>query len=198
MMLSEFIERTGFEPTADEYHRIEDAYHTFDGDKDDFCRAFVSGNGERKICKARAEEIAHLRNQMLEGEKQHKQTVTDLEHRITDLKNALDKELEWKPSTCTGTNMEQKRYEHLARAGRKMTDQEAKELIAWECGFATDKITILRKVNTYEVNKYHYLRVSAEFEREPVYEATDWNYVRFNCANYMYELINGELCFYCC
>lgn len=28
MMLSEFIERTGFEPMADEYAEIEEAYHT--------------------------------------------------------------------------------------------------------------------------------------------------------------------------
>lgn len=36
MMLSEFIERTGFEPTADEYQKIEEAYYNFDGDKNDF------------------------------------------------------------------------------------------------------------------------------------------------------------------
>lgn len=29
-------------------------------------------------------------------------------------------------------------------------------------------------------------------------EATDWNYVRFDCACFMYELVNGELRFYCC
>lgn len=28
MMMSEFIERTGFEPTADEYAKIEEAYST--------------------------------------------------------------------------------------------------------------------------------------------------------------------------
>lgn len=34
MMMSEFIDRTGFEPTAKEYAKIEDAYYNFDGDKD--------------------------------------------------------------------------------------------------------------------------------------------------------------------
>ncbi len=41
MMISEFIDRTGFEPTAKEYAKIEEAYYNFDGDKDAFCKAFV-------------------------------------------------------------------------------------------------------------------------------------------------------------
>ena len=39
MMMSEFIDRTGFEPTAKEYAKIEEAYYDFDGDKDAFCKA---------------------------------------------------------------------------------------------------------------------------------------------------------------
>lgn len=58
MMISEFIERTGFEPTAEEYAKIEDAYYDYDGDKDAFCRAFVEQGGELKIYKARAEELS--------------------------------------------------------------------------------------------------------------------------------------------
>ena len=34
MMMSEFIERTGFEPSAEEYENIEEQYYNFDGDKD--------------------------------------------------------------------------------------------------------------------------------------------------------------------
>ena len=52
MMMSEFIDRTGFEPTAKEYAKIEDAYYNFDGDKDAFCKAFVKDGGARKLCKA--------------------------------------------------------------------------------------------------------------------------------------------------
>jgi len=36
MMISEFIERTGFEPTASEYAKIEKAYYDFNGNKDEF------------------------------------------------------------------------------------------------------------------------------------------------------------------
>ena len=198
MMMSEFVERTGFQPTADEYEQIESAYYNFDGDKDAFCKAFVEQGGELKIYKARAEEIARLRSQMLEIEKEHKREMADRDRRIDQLTAELDKELEWKPSTGTGTNMEQSRYEDLASSGRVMTDEEAKAFIADECGFAIEKIRILHEASTYEVNKHRRLRKSGTFDRAPVYESTDWNYVRFDCACFMYELVNGELRFYCC
>ena len=78
------------------------------------------------------------------------------------------------------------------------TDEEAKAFIADECGFAPEKIHILHEVHTYEVNKHRRLRKSGTFDRTPMYESTDWNYVRFDCACFMYELVNGELRFYCC
>lgn len=198
MMMHEFTERTGFQPTADEYEQIEQAYYLFDGDKNAFCKAFVENGGEAKIYKARAEEIERLRSQMVEIEKENRKALADRDRRIASLEAELDMELEWKPCTTAGTNMEQARYEHLASSGRTMTDQEAKEFIADECGFSVDKITILHTTSTYEVNKHRRLRKAAEYDRLPVYESTDWNYVRFDCACFMYELVNGELRFYSC
>ena len=46
LIMSEFIERTGFEPTASEYAKIEKAYYDFNGNKDEFCKAFVKYGGE--------------------------------------------------------------------------------------------------------------------------------------------------------
>lgn len=198
MMLSEFVERTGFTPTAEEYEQIEAAYYDFDGDKDAFCKAFIKHGGEWKIYKGRADEIARLKGRIAEAEKLHEQELYERDRRIAGLQAELDKELNWQPASGTGTNMEQERYEHLARAGRAMSDQEAIELIADECGFAPDKIKILHRASAYEVNKYQRLRVAAEYERPPYYESTDWNYVRFDCALFMYEFVNGELYFYCC
>lgn len=198
MMISEFIERTGFEPTASEYAKIEKAYYDFNGNKDEFCKAFVKNGGEKKIYKARAEEIAQLKSQLVEMEKQHKTELEAREKQIATLTAELDRELEWKPSDGTGTNMTQERYEHLANCGQAMSDEETKKFIADECGFAPEKITILHEVNTYEVNKHRLLRVAGTFDRAPMYESTDWNYVRFDCAFFMYEFINGQLCFYTC
>ena len=38
MMMSEFIERTGYEPTYEEYNYIEESYYEFPGNKDEFCK----------------------------------------------------------------------------------------------------------------------------------------------------------------
>lgn len=44
MLMSEFIDRVGYQPTADEYAEIEQAYYVFDGDKDAFCKAWAKAN----------------------------------------------------------------------------------------------------------------------------------------------------------
>ena len=198
MMISEFIERTGFEPTASEYVKIEESYYDFNGNKDEFCKAFVKNGGEKELCKARAAEIVKLKSQLIEMEKQHKTEMEAREKQIAELNADLDRELEWKPCDGSGTNMTQERYEHLANCGQVMSDEEAKKFIADECGFDPEKIHILHEVNTYEVNKHRRLRVAGTFDRAPMYESTDWNYIRFDCACLMYEFINGQLCFYCC
>lgn len=41
MMMSEFAERTGFEPSNEEYRYIEESYYEFDGNKDEFCKAWL-------------------------------------------------------------------------------------------------------------------------------------------------------------
>lgn len=38
MMIQEFIDRTNYAPSPDEYRHIESAYYDFDGTKDDFCK----------------------------------------------------------------------------------------------------------------------------------------------------------------
>ena len=52
MMISEFIERTKYEPDMHEYHLIEMAYYDFDGDKDAFCahwlKEYRAGRWERE------------------------------------------------------------------------------------------------------------------------------------------------------
>lgn len=98
MMLSEFVERTGFEPMPAEYAKIEEAYCKFDGDKDAFCMAFVHGDGEKKIYQARAAEIDRLNGKILELDKTIQQSGAEHERQLTALRAQLDKELEWKPS----------------------------------------------------------------------------------------------------
>ena len=209
MMVSEFTERTGFQPTAAEFTKIEGAYYDFNGDKEEFCRAFVAQGGEKKVYEARATEIERLKGQIVELEKVFKADGEKQEKRIADLQAQLDKELEWRPSEVTGTNMSQERYEKLLAncTGHNgdphvMSEAEARQLVAEEFGFDPERIEIVTTVHTYDVNKYHQLRKAAAYTRQPLYDATDYNYVRFNvrCAatTYTYEMVNGELETYDC
>ena len=47
MLVSEFIDRTGYQPTAEEYAEIERAYYDFWGDKDAFCKAWCREHPEK-------------------------------------------------------------------------------------------------------------------------------------------------------
>lgn len=198
MMMSEFIDRTGFTPTYEEYREIEEAYYNFGGNKDAFCNAFVDGEGEKKVCALRAEKIERLKSQLLESDRTIKELTIKYEQKLQRLQLELDRELEWKPCTSSGTGMTQGDYEKLRSCGKVLTAEEAKQIIYEECGFAPERVSLMPDVATYEVNKYHQMRSSNVFARLPVYESTDWNYIRFDSGNWMYELINGDLRFYCC
>lgn len=84
-MMSEFIERTRFQPLPFEYAKIEEAYYNFDGDKDAFCRAFVEADGEKKVYQARATEIDRLNGKILEMDRASKKDSEVYEKRIADL-----------------------------------------------------------------------------------------------------------------
>lgn len=197
MMIQEFEERTGFHPSMDLYAEIEKAYMESTLDKDTFCSDYKMNKNGIAEAIARRTTIAAI-SASRRAEKETSSKIADLEKEIASLKRDLDRELEWNPSSGTGTWMSEDRYQHLKSSGKVMSEQDAIEFIAEECGFAADKIHIVRSVATYEVNKYRQLRKAASYEREPVYESTDWNYVRFDCASFMYEYENGELRFYCC
>lgn len=203
MLMSEFIERTGFEPTTDEYSRIEEAYYNFDGDKDAFCKAFLENGGEKKINRSRISYIRELESEAMESDKAHKAEVGKLQAQIENLQKKLDRELEWKPvdgREGLGTWMSQADYETLFRICTSHTDydgvlsdEDAKKMIFEQFGFAPEMVRIMSSVETFEVNKYEQVRGLSKYERRPLYEATDWNYIRFDCQGFMWEIVNGDL-----
>ncbi len=190
MMMSEFVERTGFEPTAAEYEKIEEAYYRFDGDKDEFCKIWKKNGGIEQTCRDRAQLIAKLQSQIGELEK-------NLMKKVSDLTQQLEREQEWRPYTDE-RNFPQKEYDHLASSGRVMTDEEAIRWIADEFGFREDKIEIVHEIPEYQINRHSCLRRTGKtIDRRPLYDATDWNYVRFDVGNWMYECVNDELHHFC-
>ena len=192
MMMQEFTERTGFEPMFDEYKEIEEAYYSFNGNKDEFCADWMKNGGPEKIAEARAKKIEQLNSRILELDRQLRQTSEQYEKRINRLNTELEREQEWKPYEDKD-NYQQDRYDELRSAGRVMTDEEAKDLLYDWYGFAKEKITIHHSIPKYEVNRHRQLRKIGETERLPLYEATDWNYIRFDCGCLCYELVNDQL-----
>lgn len=200
MMREEFEQRTGIFVTGTLYEAIERRYIDMDVDKDSFCKQYKSNkNGLAESIQREAdmevwkrEDAENAKYKALEKELE---TIKEsCEKKVAELQKKLDKELEWKP--CSGgTTYEQDRYEKLASCGdtKELTDSEAKSLIYQEFGFAPEKIRIIAEVNTYEANKYHQMRIVDRYARKALYNATDWNYIRFDCAGWQYEMVNGSL-----
>lgn len=200
MLLREFVERTGFEPTPDEYAKIEEAYYQFDGSKDEFCKHFVAEGGIQKTYEARAAKIEQLKSTLLESDKLLRQTMDGYEKRIARLEAALEREQEWKLYESEH-NVKQKDYEELAKSidcgARYMTDEEALDWVVQETGFARERIQIVHELPLEEINRHHQVRRTGKMvDRRPVYSATDWHYIVFNVrANvaHGWELYNGNL-----
>lgn len=192
MMMNEFTERTGIEPTAEEYGMIEEMYYEFNGEKNDFCRDFVEKNRmlevQREIVAAVREKVEDLRKDLVATDKE----LHTARNQIARLEAQLEREQEWKPWTNKDAVTEED-YNRLFNTGYKMNDDTAKDWIADEWGFDRSKIRINRKMKTFEVNRHSQLRQVGEIDRAPYYEATDWYYVFFTVCGMDYEAYNGSL-----
>ena len=193
MLMQEFTDMTGFEPTQEEYSAIEAEYLSLMMDKQAFCKDFVERGEPARLYKKRAECIETLRRKLAEMDKDHEAGMVKLMARVAQLQEELDRELDWKLAEGVGTHMEQDEYEDLAKHGAVMSDERAKQRVCREFGFDFDRVEIKRCAEVFERNKYGELWVREINVRPPVYEAEGKDYVRFDCAGYQYEMVNGEL-----
>lgn len=69
MMRSEFIERTKFEPTAEEYAEIENEYMGTELDKDAFCKMWKKQGGAERLMRLRARRIEELEAEVSKKDK---------------------------------------------------------------------------------------------------------------------------------
>lgn len=190
MMIQEFEQLTGLHPTMMEYAVIEDMYYDFDGDKREFCKKFAAQ--EEPLLNVARMVASETKSDLDKMQKDAAREKADLEANIKRLEEQLEREQEWK-SWTNNDAVKQEDYDHLRRAGREMTDDEAKDWIADEWGFDRSKIRICRKMKTYEVNRHSMLRQVGEVDRAPYYDATDWYYVFFQVCGMEYEAYNGSL-----
>lgn len=199
MMLHEFTDLTGFEPSTEEYAEIESQYYEFNGDKKAFCQHFLRNGGIQKVYDKRLETIERLRSEKMETEKNLMQALREKEARISRLKADLEKEQEWKPFEDEH-NVSQTEYEKLEAAGvRVLSDEEAADMIAEEFGFDRSKIRIVHEVKKWEINRHRQCRAVGTIPRKALFDAWDWNYIVFNVIGNVahgYEMHNGDLQLY--
>lgn len=193
MLMQEFTDMTGFEPTVEEFNQIEAEYYRFNGDKQAFCKDFVERSGEKQVHARRAEYIKELYSRLMDQEKEYTARLAELTAKNIHLQEELDRELDWQLTNSAGTKMYQEEYDDLLRHGEVLSCVQAVNIVCKEYGFAWDRVEIKKEVSTYQKNKRGELREKERMERDPVYSSTDWNYIRFDCAGLQYEMINGEL-----
>lgn len=193
MLIQEFTDMTGFEPTVEEFNQIEAEYYRFNGDKQAFCKDFVERGGEKQVYARRAEHIKELESQLMDQEKEYTARLAELTAENIHLQEELDRELDWQLTNSAGTKMYQEEYDDLLRHGEVLNCVQAVNIVCKEYGFAWGRVEIKKEVSTYQKNKRGELREKERMERDPVYSSTDWNYIRFDCAGLQYEMINGEL-----
>ncbi len=93
MMLSEFIEKTGFEPTSEEYREIEEEYMGTEIDKDMFCRQWKKNGGPVRLMRRRARRIEELEDILKNKDRQYEEMDTKYCIRINQLQDDMRSKL---------------------------------------------------------------------------------------------------------
>ena len=91
MMISEFIDRTGYEPSMEEYHHIEESYYDFPGNKDEFCKQWKKDWKDGHWAKE-----LKLRQQMEAMEEAHKNQVAELDDTLNFYRPYFQKTIDLK------------------------------------------------------------------------------------------------------
>lgn len=94
MMKSEFIERTGFEPTEAEYREIEAEYMGCDIDKDEFCKTWKKQGGIQRLMRLRARRIEELEAELVKEKNDHDRMDAQYCEKINRLSDEKNSELD--------------------------------------------------------------------------------------------------------
>ena len=94
MMKSEFMDRTGFEPTEAEYRDIEAEYMGCDIDKDEFCKQWKKQGGIQRMMRLRARRIEELESQLAAEKRDYERMDAQYCERINRLNDEKKNELD--------------------------------------------------------------------------------------------------------
>ena len=87
-------------------------------------------------------------------------------------------------------------YEKLVAAcdTKKMPDEKAREHVCWKFGFDPKRTEIISELPlSVYVGSMTIKPTSIMITRAAVWNATDWNYIRFRICGQVWECVNGHL-----
>lgn len=191
MLRSEFEILTGIYVDEEMMDVINERYIEMELDKHVFCEAYKSNmNGLAQIIQREANR------RQFEKMGGINKDFGVLHKTIEDLKDKLEKELEWKPYGKNSA-MNAVEYTRLLHGYQPMGKEAAAELVANTFGFQKECVYVLDKVPVYKQNRHGEIKAFGCEDRPPVYASTDWNYVRFDVIvkgqTFSYEMVNGDL-----
>lgn len=139
MMKSEFIERTGFEPTEAEYKEIEAEYMGCDIDKDEFCKTWKKHGGVQRLMRLRARRIEELEAELVREKNDYNRMDAQYCTRINELREQIAKNSE----TFNSLNVQMELERHAAaeenRALAKRATESERKLAILKEAFAIIK-----------------------------------------------------------
>lgn len=136
MLISEFIDRTGFRPTEDYYHTvIEPEYNASDLEKDAWCKQWKKNGGIQKAYDALKEQAANEYANVLSLESKNR----ELNKMIASMDEDLTKYKELSETAMSDLNAAQEREQsmmyELLEISEKYSSAELREIVINTIGF---------------------------------------------------------------
>lgn len=136
MLISEFIDRTGFRPTEDYYHTvIEPEYNESDLEKDAWCKQWKKNGGIQKAYDALKEQAANEYANVLSLESKN----MELSKMIASMDEDLTKYKELSETAMSDLNAAQEREQsmmyELLEISEKYSSAELREIVINAIGF---------------------------------------------------------------
>lgn len=136
MLISEFIDRTGFRPTEDYYHTvIEPEYNRSNIDKDAWCKQWKKNGGIQKAYDALKEQAANEYANVLSLESKNR----ELNKMIASMDEDLTKYKELSETAMSDLNAAQEREQsmiyELLEISEKYSSAELREIVINAIGF---------------------------------------------------------------
>lgn len=136
MLISEFIDRTGFRPTEDYYHTvIEPEYNASDLEKDAWCKQWKKNGGIQKAYDALKEQAANEYANVLSLESKNR----ELDKMVASMDEDLTKYKELSETAMSDLNAVRKREQsmmyELLEISEKYSSAELREIVIDAIGF---------------------------------------------------------------